>query len=61
MPEFKPFKAIALASDWKTEMAELGEWVPLEYEQDEFEPPLLMKNLVAFFTLGVLLKMRGPR
>lgn len=55
-PEFKPFKAKSLASDWKTELADLAEWAPMEDE-----PMQIVKDIVTFLVRDALLNMRGPR
>lgn len=55
-PEFKPFKAKALASDWKTELADLTEWVPMEDE-----PMQIVRDIITFLVRDALLNMRGPR
>jgi hypothetical protein len=60
-PEFKPFKAKPLASDWKTELADPDEWALTEYEEDEYEPMLFVRQMIAALARETLLNMRGPR
>jgi hypothetical protein len=55
MKTITPLKFKRLASDWKTEMAELGAWVPMEDE-----PMEIVRQLVAFFVHEALLNMRRP-
>ena len=55
-PEFKPFKAKALASDWKTELADLTKWVPMEDE-----PMQIVRDIITFLVRDALLNMRGSR
>lgn len=61
MRELQPLKAKRLASDWKTEIADLHEWAPMEYEQDEDEPLLFMKQMITALAREALLDMRKAR
>ncbi len=59
--EFKPLRFRHIASDLKTEIADLHEWAPMDPEIDGEEPMETVKQILTFFTRGALLKMRGPR
>lgn len=59
--EFKPFKAKPLASDWKTELADLAEWAPMDPEIDGEEPMETIKQIYTFLVRDALLNMRRPR
>lgn len=56
MRELQPLKAKRLGSDWKTEIADLHEWAPME-----LEPMPVVKEIVLFFVREALLNMRKPR
>ncbi len=56
MPNLQPLTQIRIASDWRTELARPSEWVTMEED-----PMPIVKQLVAFFVLEALLKMREPR
>lgn len=61
MNEFKPLKFKHLASDLKTEIADLHEWAPMDPEIDGEEPMETIKQIYTFLVRDALLNMRGPR
>lgn len=56
MKTFAPLKFKRIASDWKTELADLTEWAPMEDE-----PMQIVRDIITFLVRDALLNMRGPR